>query len=307
MEFLTQVTQQLSQADGRENMQAVLEQLSKNGLDALARSENINFPRAVSRMKKVEMISILLDEFVRRLDVASEQKNLANNSGTTELQPEDTTAEKHVCDYNTQCVQSAIQDVQNNVDVQPDTEALPDDFIPVQEVSSLPAVPVVEEYLPANTPKVMHWAFKWRYMHWDDFSQYSDEHLIAAGLFLGLKFSPSISRDEAIKILDERMRLILQQTPDEETAACYCQDVQKPITPVAPQHKTSLSTLLVQANHEVDAPLFTTEEMKALTRQAFMETRKIAEKFTAKTSWRGHMVSVKKYPADQSRQYKIQF
>lgn len=156
MEFLMQVTQQLSQADGRENMQAVLEQLSKNGLDTLARSENIDFPRAVSRMKKAEMISILLDEFVRRLDVASEQKNLANNSETTELQPEDTTAEKHVGDYNTQCVQSAIQDVQNNGDVQPDTEALPDDFIPVQEVSSLPAVPVVEEYLPANTPKVMH-------------------------------------------------------------------------------------------------------------------------------------------------------
>lgn len=307
MEFLTQVTQQLSQADGRENMQAVLEQLSKNGLDTLARSENIDFPRAVSRMKKAEMISILLDEFVRRLDVASEQKNLANNSEAAELQPEDTTAEKHVGDYNTQCVQSAIQDVQNNGDVQPDTEALPDDFIPVQEVSSLPAVPVVEEYLPANTPKVMHWAFKWRYEHWDDFSQYSDEHLIAAGLFLGLKFSPSISRDEAIKILDERMRLILQQTPDEETAACYCQDVQKPLTPVAPQHKTSLSTLLVQANHEVDAPLFTTEEMKALTRQAFMETRKIAEKFVHKCTWRGRMVSPRKQPADQSRQYKIQF
>ena len=77
--FLSEVTQQLTKAVSREDMQAVLADLPKNGLDALASSESIDFPRALSRMKKDEMIAILLDEIICRATIIKNGEELTVN------------------------------------------------------------------------------------------------------------------------------------------------------------------------------------------------------------------------------------
>ena len=373
--FLSEVTQQLTQAVSRDDMQAVLEQLPKNALEALASSESIVFPRALSRMKKAEMIAILLDEIIRRAeiikngeeltingsitplmeaayklqgkseyvaetrekqqaeykalsdsivvrvvdwDAVDKQKNSADIPvSKTELQPEDTTVENNGCDYSTECAQSESSDVEsdganeaeNMPEVSCETEDLPDDVIPVEEAFSLPAVPLVEEIKPVTDNAVIRAAFKWHYVGWDDFSVYTDEHLLLAGEWLGLRFSPSISRDDAIRVLNERMQAVLMQTPDEETYLSYCENIvqkfiQKPAVPVAPVKRNSkLSALL----DEADKAVFSSEELQAVTRQAFMDTRRFACNFRAKAHRWGRNVPVRKQVADSPRQYKIEF
>ena len=373
--FLSEVTQQLTQAVSRDDMQVVLEQLPKNALEALASSESIVFPRALSRMKKAEMIAILLDEIIRRAeiikngeeltingnitplmeaaynlqgkseyvaeerekqqaeykalndsivvrvvdwDAVDKQKKSADSSVCeTELQPEDTTVENNGCDYSTECAQSESSDVEsdganeaeNMPEVSCETEDLPDDVIPVEEVFSLPAVPLVEEIKPVTDNAVIRAAFKWHYVGWDDFSVYTDEHLLLAGEWLGLRFSPSISRDDAIRVLNERMQAVLMQTPDEETYLSYCENIvqkfiQKPAVPVAPVKRNSkLSALL----DEADKAVFSSEELQAVTRQAFMDTRRFACNFRAKAHRWGRNVPVRKQVADSPRQYKIEF
>ena len=83
--FLSEVTQQLTKAVSREDMQAVLADLPKNGLDALASSESIDFPRALSRMKKDDMIAILLDEIIRRATIIKNGEELTVNGEITPL------------------------------------------------------------------------------------------------------------------------------------------------------------------------------------------------------------------------------
>ena len=364
--FLSEVTQQLTKAVSREDMRAVLADLPKNGLDALGSSENIDFPRALSRMKKDEMIAILLDEIIRRAtiikngeeltvngdvtplmeaaynmqgkseyvaearekqramwqslsdsvavrvvnwDAVQEKKNPADNPvNNTEIQTEDITANKNRSNYSTDCEQDESLDVESNNTVQAflqDNEdinlpdGVPSDFVP--------AGPAVVEIIPVSDKKVMHWGFKW---HNDNFSTLCDEHLITAGKFLGLQISPALPREEIVKIITERVQLILQQTPDEETASCYGQDiVQQPVAPVTPvQRKSKLSALLAMADKECSAPLFTSDELQALTAKVWQETRRFAAGFSVKAHRWGRNVPVRKLPANESkRQYKIQF
>lgn len=357
--FLSEVRQQLLQAVTRKDMQAVLADLPKNGLDALASSENIDFPRALSRMKKDEMIAILLDEIIRRAtiikngeeltvngeitplmeaaynmqgkseyvaearekqranlqalcdsvvvrvvnwDAVQEKKNPADTPvSQTKIQSEDITANKNRSNYSTDCEQDESLDAVDSNTVQAFLQDNEDINLPDGVFSDF--VPAVVEIIPVSDKKVMRWGFKW---HNDNFSTLCDEHLITAGKFLGLKISPALPREEIVKIITERVQLILQQTPDEETASCYGQDVvQKPVAPV--QRKSKLSALLAMADKECSAPLFTSDELQALTAKVWQETRRFAAGFSVKAHRWGRFAPARKFATDETRQYKIQF
>ena len=321
---LLEIRQQLLQAVTREDMQAVLADLPKMGLDALASSESIDFPRALSRMKKGEMIAILLDEIIRRATIikngeeltvngeitplmeaaynlqrkseyvaetrekqrvnlqalsdsvvvrvvnweaVQEKKNPADNPvSKTENQTEDTIAEKSNCDYSTECEQSESLDVESNNTVQAFLQDVEADNLPDGVFSDF--VPPVVEIAPVSDKKVIHWGFKWGN---DDFSTLSDEHLLKAGLFLGLRLSPSISREERIKIVSERRNLILQQTPDEETASCFA------------------------------------DRLKSITAQAWKDTRRFVFNFRTKGCKSLCFIPLRKWPKDMSRQLTFDF
>ena len=364
--FLAGVRQQLLKAVSRDDMQTVLDSLTKDGLDVLASSEHIDFPRALSRMKKAEMIAILLDEIICRATIikngekltvngeitplmeaaynlqgrgeyvaeerekqqailqslrdsvvvrvvdwkAVEEKKSADNSVlNTELEPQDITARNCSGDYSTECEECAQFDrlnVDSNNTLQAFVQDNENNTLPDGAISSF--VPAVVEITPVSNTKVIHWGFKWRN---NNFSTLSDEHLIKAGLFLGLKIAPSISRNEIVKIITERVNLILQQTPDEETASCYGQNVQQSasVQPVSAQRKSKLSALLNMA----DKAVFTSQELRNISAQAFEETRIIAHRINLRNhpNWPYSRTfrpsKPSKTPVDESRQYKINF
>lgn len=63
---LAEVSQKLAQASSCDEIITVLDVLTKNGLDELARQEGITFPRSVSKMKRADMAAILAEELATR-------------------------------------------------------------------------------------------------------------------------------------------------------------------------------------------------------------------------------------------------
>ena len=61
------------------------------------------------------------------------------------------------------------------------------------------------------------------------------------------------------------------------------------------------------ADKEASEPVFDSAEIKAIAIQAWHETRRLANKYRAKAHFRARIVPFRKFAADESRQYKINF
>ena len=262
--FLSEVRQQLTKAISRDDMQAVLEQLPKNGLDALAGSESIDFPRALSRMKKAEMIAIILDEIIRRAELIRNGENLTIDGNITPLMEAAYNLQEkseYVAEAREK-QQASIKDLHDSVVVRVV------DWKAVEEKNSANNSVRNTELQPEDTTarKIC--------------SDYSTECVRSEGLDV---------QDVASDWANEA-----ENIPD---VSCETEDLPDDFIPQDVIQQPSVS----------DKSVFSAEELQALTRQAFMETRRVAAKLRSKVYCWSRPVPVRKLPADQSRQLMIEF